>query len=1011
MLYQIAYSKKYDKKESLQPGESFRENIAFETNERFNYKLRVRGGVGINYLHRTEEAYPRYFRKLEDSLTFLNGEYVLNFNKDNQVHERSAYYMIKNDLKVGEPYQFNFTAKIKGVDNNFKVTLEVYYGQKKTRYYHEQPDCTYAIELTDSDDFIQYKQQIVFEKQVAFVMVKISALGFAGEACLFAPKLISKQEVLNLEFEYKPDEFDIQKWIGEGFSLTERPYFTLTVNGKEIFSGNKTDRLQCLTGVEFILPEGTLTGNDQIELTYGKINKIKYEFEEIQLITLAKQTEILGAQAYQVTGVPFGVFCYFDKDCVLDVKAQGFNIQSDLSVKKGYGVIKLIPNEIGVKTISISDGVVTRTATITVVDKKPDGVITGTGDFIYVNQNFDDFVEYITWYVSESIGDMITFRSCYRWGGTAEADPEFWKQAIQIVKDLGLYYVLMIDGRELNGVNANPTIEMLQGENFLGEQTHEKDGSYTYWDQHCSEQEELFFHAFSRKLARNGIYGKFSPVYNKKGQPCRFYAGDDIENVKDAYEQFVYHLSLTNADGATRHTGVTPMFDAFFKAGYKWLGYESMYGNHEIMFSAIRGMSNSVGQDSFGSHMALQWSTVPCDEIGHALRYRLSLYSSYINGAKHINTEEGLFKIENPIVGYDRFSSACTMHREEQKKFNKFVKSHTRRGKQVRKIAMMVGKYDGMDCFSTGRVYGQYGEFWAYNAPEDSWDLLKTFYPQAKVGQIYLFVKKGGEKGLSQEDKDFLKVAPEDYIVSDEQSLGFYSATPYGVIDLIAYDAKNLSDYEFIFLTGWNTCSKEQLEELCKFMDNGGKVMLCKAHLSDSVSREQVLTGKAKTMEDEVVAKFLSYKDNLIYFDREGFPIEFKEEYEKALRDAGEKYGSKLIKNVNYVTFTEYLRDNGATDIYAFNIRWWSDEGATYTLSLSDFDYNVKINDNLLKFISVSPDNKKAVLVEAYGQDVSQIDNQKAVVTGFEKATVKVFSQGQIKEVEIDGNGKTVIEF
>ncbi len=1011
MLYQIAYSKKYNKKETLNPGESFTENILFDVNERFNYKLRVRGGVGINYLHRTEDAYPRYFRKLEDSLVSLNNEYVLTFNKDNQVYERTAYYMIKDQLEVGELYEFSFKAKAKGVNDNFNVMLEVYYGQKNTRYYHEQPDCTYSIALADSEDFIEYKKQISFEKQVAFVMVKISALGFTGEASVFAPTLACDEKALKLEFEYRPDEFDVQKWIGEGFSLTERPYFTLKVNGKEIFSGNKTDRLQSLTGVEFILPENTLTGNDKIELTYGKVNKIKYEFEEIQLITLAKQTEIMGVQEYQVKGVPFGALCYFDKDCTVDVRADGFKIESGLSVKKGYSVIRLNPIDTGIKTISINDGEVTRTATITVVDKKPDGVITGTGDFIYVNQNFDDFIEYIAWYLSESIGDMITFRSCYRWGGTAEADPVFWKRAIQIVKDLGLYYVLMIDGRELNGVNANPTIDMLQSEYFLGEQTHEKDGSYTYWDQHCSAQEELFFHAFSRKLARNGIYGKFSPVYNKKGQPCRFYAGDDIENVKEAYEQFVHHLSLTNADGATRHTGVTPMFDAFFKAGYKWLGYESMYGNHEIMFSAIRGMSNSVGQDSFGSHMALQWSTVPCDEEGHALRYRLSLYSSYLNGAKHINTEEGLFKIENPIVGHDRFSKACTIHREEQKKFNHFVKSHTRRGKMVRKIAMMVGKYDGMDCFSTGRVYGQYGEFWAYNTPEDSWDLLKTFYPQAKVGQIYLFVKKGGENGLSKEDRDFLKVAPEGYTVSDEKSLGFYSATPYGVIDLIAYDAKNLSDYEFIFLTGWNTCSTAQLEALCKFMDNGGKVMLCKSHLFDSVSREEVLTGKAKIMQGEIVNKFLSYKDNLIYFDRDGFPIEFKEDYALALKQAGEKYGSKLIKDANYVTFTEYARDNGATDVYAVNMRWWNQDCATFNLKLSDFNYGVKLTDNLLKLLTVSPDKKKAVFVENYGLDVIEIDNEKAIVYGFEKGTVKVFIDGNIKEIAVDGNGETVINF
>ncbi len=1012
MLYQIAYSKKYDNLHTIKIGETVTETIKADLDPRYNYKLRVRGQVAVPYVRRTEGAFPMYYRKLEDSLTLENGEYVLNFNKTNQVYERSLYYMLTDELAVGVPYEFKVNLKAKGIKNNFKASVEVYYGQKRTRYYYEQPDCVYSMELFDSEDYTEHVQKLTFDKPVDFVMVKISALGFDGVATLQAPVVCGNGKTHIEKFEYKPDLLGKQKWLGEGFSLTERPYFTVSVNGKEIFSGNKTDRLQCLTSVEFEIPDGTLTGDDKFSITYGGVNKIDYEYNEVQLITLPKQTEILGVQANQVIGVPFGALCYFENDCTLKVQAQGFKIESDLNVKKGYGVIKFVPVDTGVKTFSISDGVYTRSATVTVTDKKADGVITGSGDFIYINQNWDDFIEYIAWYVSENIGDMLTFRSAYRWGGTAEMDREFWKKAISIVKDLGLYYVLMLDGRELNGANANPPVDILESEYFLGEQTHEKDGSFTYWVQDLDEHEAFFNHVFSRKLERNGIQGKFCPVYNKQGVPRWFYAGDNIDNMKDAYEQFVYHLSRTNADGATRHTGVTPMFDAFFKAGYKWVGYESMYGSHELIFGAIRGMSNSNGQPNFGSHGALQWSTVPCDEWGHALRYRMSLYESYMQGASHINTEEGLWRIETPLADHDRFSYACTIHKEEQQKFNRFVKSHTRRGRQIRKIAMMVGKYDGMDCFSTGRVYGQYGEYWKYNTPEYSWDLVKEFYPQATIGQVYVFVQKGGRANLRPKDIEFLEHGPDPFEkVLDEQSLGFYSSTPYGVIDLIAYDAKNLSDYEFIFLTGWNTCSEEQLIELCKFMDNGGKVMLCKAHLSDSVSREEVLTGKAKTMQGEIVDKFLSYKDNLIYFDRDGFPIEFKEEYAKVLREAGEKYGSKLIKDARYVTFTEYARDNGATDVYAFNIRWWSEEGATFTLALSDFNYDVKLSDNLFKFISVAPNGKHAVLVEAYGLDVSEIDDKKAVISGFEKATVKVFGQGQVQEIEVDGKGKTVINF
>lgn len=1012
MLYQIAFSKKFQSLQTLEIGKAFSQEIKFDLDKRYNYKLRVRGQVGVPYIHRTEGAYPKYFRKLEDSLSLENGEYVLNFNKHNQVFERSLYYMLNDDLAVNTPYVFKLNAKASGIDNNFKASVEVYYGEKRTRYYYEQPDCVYEFDLADSENYVEYVKQLTFDKPVDFLMVKISAKGFTGNATIKSPTIEGNGKVHVDKFDFNPKLLGEQKWIGEGFSLTERPYFEVKVNGIEVFAGNKLDRLHCLSGVEFSIPDGILTGDDKVEITYGQINKINYEFEEIQLLTLPKELEILGVQKNQVNNVPFGMFCHFDKDSTLQIKADGFKIESPCAVKKGYGVIKFVPVESGVKTISISDGKTVRSATVTVSDKKPDGVITGSGDFIYINQNWDDFVEYIAWYLSENIGDMLTFRSAYRWGATAEADRDFWEKAISIVKDLGLYYVLMLDGRELNGVNANPPVDLLQSEYFLGEQTHEKDGSFTYWTQELDEHEAFFNHVFSRKIERNGIQGKFCPVYNKQGVPRWFYAGDNIDNMKDAYEQFVYHLSRTNADGATRHTGVTPMFDAFFKAGYKWVGYESMYGSHELIFGAIRGMSNSNGQKSFGSHGALQWSTVPCDEWGHALRYRLSLYQSYMQGASHINTEEGLWTIETPLAGHDRFSYACTIHREEQQKFNRFVKSHTRRGKQIRKIAMMVGKYDGMDCFSTGRVYGQYGEYWKYNTPEYSWDLVKEFYPQATIGQVYVFVQKGGRANLRPKDIEFLEHGPDPFNkVLDEQSLGFYSSTPYGVIDLIAYDAKNLGDYDFIFLTGWNTCSEEQLTELCKFMDNGGKVMLCKAHLSDSVSREEVLTGKAQTMKGEIVDKFLSYKDNLIYFDRDGFPIEFKDEYAKQLRKAGEQYGSKYVKGADHVSFTEYVRENGATDVYAVNIRWWSEEGASATLNLKDASYDLFFKDNDLKFIAISPDGKRAVLVEDYGLDVGDITDDCAVIKGFGKATVKVYANGQVKDLSVDVNGQYKINF
>ena len=379
--------------------------------------------------------------------------------------------------------------------------------------------------------------------------------------------------------------------------------------------------------------------------------------------------EILGVAPTQTVGKAFGVLCYFPESCAYTVETgDSLSFLGSGFAQKGVSVLKFMPTASSEKTsISLSACGKTRQRTVRIFEKSEGAVITGSGDFIYIPQEEEAFYEYLAWYLNADIGDMFTFRSCYRWGGSAEADPAFWKKAVSLLQDLGIYYALMTDGRELNGVNANPEPEIMQSEYFLGEQTHERDGAFTYWVQDADEYEALFYHLLSRKLERNGIYGKYSPVYNKQGVARIYYAEDEAETVKQAYENLVENLRRTAADGATRHTGVTPLFGAFYEAGYQWQGLESMYGNHEILFGALRGMSRSVGQSSFGAHLALQWASVPCDDKAHALRYALSLQESYMHGVTQINTEEGLWNIENPFEGFDRFSRACKMHQRNRR--------------------------------------------------------------------------------------------------------------------------------------------------------------------------------------------------------------------------------------------------------------------------------------------------------------------------------------------------------
>lgn len=1006
MSYELIYDKAYEKIQTLSAGGSLQEKVEKQLDNRYRYKVRLRGEVGIPFNHRTEATFPVYFRKLDDSLSETGGEYALSFEESNLEYERSCYQMVRGDFKVNETYTFGVTAKISGAKDNFALTAEVYYGDSKTRYYYEKPDEVHTVALTDCADFTAFEKQIMFREKVDFVMIKLSAIDFKGEALVKTPSLACNGENLVLPYEYAPLKLGEQAWIGEGFSKSNRPTFRLFVNGVKVFEGRKSDRLHHFAGVEFVIPDGALKEKDnEFTLTYGEGNYYDYLIKNFQLITLPKQTELLAVAPYQVKGQEFGVLCHFEKSGKITVNtSEQLQYLGEETVEAGMQALRFAPIATGANAwVEVSDGVVTRKITVkNISEKKEDYIKTGSGDFIYVNQNTDDFYEYLAWYLNENIGDMFTLRSCYRWGATAEADPVFWEKAIAVLKKLGVYYVLMIDGRELNGVNANPPVELLDSEYFLGEQTHERDGAFTYWTQETDEYEEFFYHLLSRKLKRNGIYGRYSPVYNKKGEGRIYYAGDNVSNVKEAYEELVKNLRRTAAEGATRHTGVTPLFHAFLDAGYKWVGYESMYGAHEVILGALRGMSNSVGQKLFGTHAALQWSTMPSSDPAHIVRYRLSLWLSYMHGVSHINTEEGLWTIETPFADYDRYSYACTKHREEQQKLNAFIKTHTRRGKQVRNIAMMVGQYDGMDCFSTGKVYGQAGESWKYAAPEDSWDLLNVFYPQSKLGALYYFVKKGGATNMQYNEQAYIderleiKTGAKDY-----ESLGYYTETPYGVIDLIAGDATNLNDYKAIFLTGWNTCSEEQIQRLCAFMDNGGKVLLGKAHLYENVSREEVFAGKGKIVESPWTEKLLSHK-NLEYFDRDGYPADYAEDYRASLNALGKAYASKYIENTKFVSFTEFAEDSGATTLYLLDINWWNDEPATCDLKLGDHKYTLTLGGNTMRVLYVSPNGEKAVLMDNDTVDFEWLSDDEYRFIGNDDTKYTLFVGGKrIEKTEI----------
>ena len=105
--YNIIKSKTYNKQITIKPGGKFVEEFKGPFDERYLYKVRIKGELDIPCTNRVEEIYPVYLRKLDDSLVFDGKEYFLTLNESNYEYERSCYYMCRADFISGTEYNFS----------------------------------------------------------------------------------------------------------------------------------------------------------------------------------------------------------------------------------------------------------------------------------------------------------------------------------------------------------------------------------------------------------------------------------------------------------------------------------------------------------------------------------------------------------------------------------------------------------------------------------------------------------------------------------------------------------------------------------------------------------------------------------------------------------------------------------------------------------------------------------------------------------------------------------------
>ena len=906
------------------------------------------------------------------------------------------------------------------------------------------PDLVFAIDLAQNTGgkWIELSKACkVPANDVAHIAVLVEGARYSGDVFVEKPSLETA-----LGWNLLPDfsvpvpdkqQFD---WTAQYLSRKEWPRFHVELNGAVVFEGEVFERCHTNSEWELPLPAGALLADNELKvrLVSDYHDALPYALHEVGLVSEPAGCAVLVAAAKIAPAGGMARLLFETEEDDVDVTVSSPDPRLTGGVfhfeKAGLHGVRLacgepgahIPFEVdcgGKKTVGEIERIVFRAN---------DGVATGTGDMVYVHQDPDSFREYLKWYLENEVGDLVTARPTYRWSGSRQLDAESWRDFARVLNELGMEYVHMWDGRELPGQNTNPDVALFSGPGFRGGQTHERDGACFYWGVRASNRSKFLQQLWEMQQR---VYDEDAPHVNPQYCHENYFQIDGEmywhrhpvtpPDTRLAHDRQIAHLAEIRKDAATRHTGPTVMFKYFFEAGYKWVGYESMYGAIELYMAFLRGAARFGGVARPGVHHAMQWSSSPYDVPEHVRRYRLALYSAYIQGACEINTEEGLWHIEEYYAGFNRFGETCQNHLRQQQDFFRYVRTHSRPGTFRTPLALLHGRFDGWHGFGLRHPWG-IQEVESTDA-EKSWGLLKVFYPLATPGK-----------------PAYCHYCPDDYEV------GFFTGTPHGGIDVIPVEAGagQLCGYGALAFVGYNCAEAADLDRLLKAVRGGGKLLLTRAHLANTTSYADIAAGRLaeighplgfacgaprlrqSTVKGHPVAvcENIQTPQAILAVTDDGLPLVCRYACGKgevilvnalaypaapALRDLYEEQLRALLKGETErepvwcacgddVEFAVYAQDDGSSHVYFLATDWYRDPVPLRhaTLRAGDRTYDVAFPFGTL--VKAAVRGGTAVWPHSEEAEVLALADSSATVQGYGKCTFTIARGGAVRDLTLD---------
>ena len=314
-----------------------------------------------------------------------------------------------------------------------------------------------------------------------------------------------------------------------------------------------------------------------------------------------------------------------------------------------------------------------------------------------------------------------------------------------------------------------------------------------------------------------------------------------IKVVKEAKDAYGYPKDI----GFT-FTEATSLLSYLTDVGVSMFSLETMCGNVEIMTPLIRGAARAADKP-YMNYIAHEWyGGVYNDDGLKKKRLRMVYDYSYMNGASAVIIESGDLSMYSHGMKQGYNDPLPVFYRKTVEEFTDFLEKDRRpESLPAIKVAFVQGNLDGWSPWNAGSSLWNNidDEDFGYSAPEFTNKILFEIGTKRNWSDVHNF----GERDYS----------------------GF---VPYDIVNAAYLTKENVTPYDCLIFTGWNTMTPEIYEVLKSFVSNGGKLFMCAAHLNASEKRN----GEIKLINNGDVSELFGCRLDADKIHRTNAGVKFK---------------------------------------------------------------------------------------------------------------------------------------